>query len=44
MIAAWTWFPLVGAIGLLLSLVWFFLELFRGRITLKIMREKKWPF
>ena len=44
MIAALTWLHLVAAIGLLLSLAWFFAQLFRGRITLRSMREKKWPF
>lgn len=44
MIAALTWLDLVGAVGLLLSLAWFFAQLFRGRITLKSMRDRHWPF
>ena len=44
MIAAWTWLLLVGALGLLLSLAWFFVQLVSGRITLKSMRAKRWPF
>lgn len=40
--ATFSWIEIAGGVVSLFLLVWFFIQLFRGRVSLRAMRERGW--
>ncbi|HEY5794042.1 MAG TPA: hypothetical protein VIU82_03430 [Bosea sp. (in: a-proteobacteria)] len=39
----WSWLLTIQAVIGVTALVWFLIQLFRGRISIKALRDKNWP-